>query len=94
MLILSTKHGEHHSLRCRTEYELTFHSAEIVRWVAENFRPKTIVKDRAFRSLMKTGRPDHYIPSPSTVDRDTKLVFARARSRVAKMLQVSQIEPL
>jgi hypothetical protein len=36
---------------------------------------------------MKTGRPDHYIPSPSTVSRDVKTVFARTRKRMAKMLQ-------
>ncbi|KAG1797936.1 hypothetical protein EV424DRAFT_1265608, partial [Suillus variegatus] len=38
-------------------------------------------------SLMKTGRPEYYIPSPSTVSRDVKLVFARTRQRIAKMLQ-------
>ena len=36
---------------------------------------------------MKTGRPDHYIPSPSTVSRDVKTVFARTRKRIAKTLQ-------
>lgn len=36
---------------------------------------------------MKTGRPEYYIPSPSTVSRDVKLVFARTRQRIAKMLQ-------
>lgn len=60
-----------------------------MRWVAENKRPFAIVKDRAFLSLMKTGRPDYKVPSPSTVSRDVKEVFANCRSRVAKMLQVS-----
>ena len=32
-------------------------SAEIVRWITENKRPFQIVNDRAFQSLMKTGRP-------------------------------------
>jgi len=50
-------------------------------------RPFNIVKDRGFQSLMKTGRPECYIPSPSTVSRDVKLVFAKARLRIAKMLQ-------
>lgn len=36
---------------------------------------------------MKTGRPDYYIPSPSTVSRDVRLVFAQVRKRMAKMLQ-------
>jgi hypothetical protein len=38
---------------------------------------------------MKTGRPEYYLPSPSTVSRDVRLVFARTRKHVAKMLQVS-----
>ncbi|KAG2037358.1 hypothetical protein BDR03DRAFT_825617, partial [Suillus americanus] len=49
--------------------------AEIVRW------------DCGFQSLMKTGRPEYYIPSPSTVSCDIKLVFARTRQWIAKMLQ-------
>ena len=38
---------------------------------------------------MKTGRPDYYLPSCSTVSRDVRLVFAHTRNRIAKMLQVS-----
>ncbi|KAG1782403.1 hypothetical protein EV702DRAFT_926687, partial [Suillus placidus] len=41
--------------------------AELVRWVAESLRPFDIVKDRGFQSLMKTGRPEYYIPSPRTI---------------------------
>lgn len=63
--------------------------AEIVRWVSESMRPFEIVNDRGFQCLMKTGRPDYYIPSPSTVSRDVKQVFIRVRKRIAKMLQVS-----
>jgi hypothetical protein len=36
---------------------------------------------------MKTGRPEYYIPSASTVSRDVRLVFARTRERVAKILE-------
>jgi hypothetical protein len=64
-------------------------SAEIVRWVSESMRPFSIVKDRGFQSLMKTGRPEYYIPSPETVSRDVKKVFVCCRERIAKMLQVS-----
>ncbi|KAH9849694.1 hypothetical protein C2E23DRAFT_686221, partial [Lenzites betulinus] len=46
-----------------------------------------IVKDEGFLSLMKTGRPGYYVPSPSTVSRDIKLVFARTRKRIARLLQ-------
>lgn len=61
---------------------------EIVKWVCESVRPFKIVKDRGFLTLMKTGRPGYYIPSPSTVSRNVKTVFARTRNRIAKMLQV------
>jgi hypothetical protein len=40
---------------------------------------------------MKTGRPEYYIPSPSTVSRDVRLVFANVRKRMAKMMQVSKL---
>ncbi|KAG1723006.1 hypothetical protein EDB19DRAFT_1615502, partial [Suillus lakei] len=40
-----------------------------------------------FQSLMKTGRPEYYIPSKSTVSRDVRLVFARTRQRIAKMMK-------
>ena len=63
--------------------------AEIVRWVAESFRPFSIVSDRGLVFLMKTGRPHYYLPSPWTVSRDVRLIFARTRQRIAAMLQVS-----
>ena len=65
-----------------------------MRWVAENMRPFGIVKDRGFQSLMKTGRPRYYIPSPDTVSRDVKKVFVMCRQRIAKMLQVSKLSTL
>jgi hypothetical protein len=71
-------HRQHTKLEAR---------AEIVRWVSESKRPFNIVKDHGFQTLMKTGRPQCYIPSPSTVSRDVKQVFANARKRMAKMLQ-------
>ena len=63
--------------------------AEIVRWVCESMRPFDIVQDRGFRSLMKTGRPEYYIPSRSTVSRDVKQVFVNVRKRISTMLKVS-----
>jgi coproporphyrinogen III oxidase len=36
---------------------------------------------------MKTGRPEYYIPSPTTVSRDVKQVFVNVRRRIAKMLR-------
>ncbi|KIL63968.1 hypothetical protein M378DRAFT_48599, partial [Amanita muscaria Koide BX008] len=52
-----------------------------------NLRPFEIVADRGFQCLMKTGRPHYYLPHPTTVSWDVKLVFARTRERIAKMLQ-------
>jgi hypothetical protein len=61
--------------------------AEIVCWVFESKRPCNIVKDRRFQSLMKTGGPQCYIPSPSTVSCNIKQVFANAQKQMAKMPQ-------
>ena len=63
---------------------------EIVKWVCESTRPFNIVRDPGFLLLMKTSRPNFYVPSPSTVARDVKEVFACTHSQVAKMLQVSR----
>lgn len=68
---------------------LELHRAEIVCWVSESLQPFSIIEDRGFQSLMKTGRPAYYIPSRWTVSRDVHLVFARTRNRIATMLQVS-----
>lgn len=68
---------------------MIIHRAEIVRWVSESVRPFKIVEDRGFLSLMKTGRPEYYIPSASTVSRDVQIVFVRTRARMGQMLQVS-----
>ena len=65
--------------------------AEIVRWVAESKRPFKIVVDRGFQSLMKTGRPEYYIPSPTTVSWDVKKVFVNVHKQMATLLQVCVI---
>jgi hypothetical protein len=80
----------HGHIDLHKKLKLCCNRAEIVRWVSENLRPFKIVSDRGFQSLMKTGRPDYYIPSPSTVSRDVKRVFAKCRERIAKMLKASQ----
>jgi hypothetical protein len=66
--------------------------AEIVKWVSESMRPLSVVEDDGFRKLMKTGRPEHYIPSRRTVARDVNQVFKKTRKRIAKMLQVRSIQ--
>jgi hypothetical protein len=57
-----------------------------VQWVAESKRPFKIVEDRGFQKLMKTGRPEYYIPSATTVSRDVKKVFVNVCKRMANML--------
>jgi hypothetical protein len=92
---ITYNHRQH--TKAESRYVLTFpainemikilnYSAEFVWWVAESKRPFQIVNDR---SLMKTGRPECYIPSAETVSRDVKKVFVRVRDRIATMLQVS-----
>lgn len=61
----------------------------MVRWVSESMRPFNIVEDRGFRSLMKTGRPEYYLPSRFTISRDVKEVFIKVRKRIARVLQAS-----
>ena len=65
------------------------HRAAIVRWISKDLQPFAIVEDQGFRILMKTGRPHYHLLSRWTVTRDVRLVFARTRKRVAKLLQVS-----
>jgi hypothetical protein len=67
---------------------------ETVRWVAEDLRPFSIVTDRWYLSLMKTGRANHYVPSRFTVARDVRSVFVRTRERLAKMLRVGPSQSL
>jgi hypothetical protein len=69
---------------------MTFDSIEIVKWVAESMRPFSTVEDPGFKTLTKTRRPEHYLPSRFTVARDVKHVFKKTRKRIATMLQVSQ----
>lgn len=50
-------------------------------------RPYAVVKDRGFLSLMKTGHPGYWVPSLSTVIRDTRFVYNRTREKLAHVLQ-------
>jgi hypothetical protein len=72
------------------DFAASFNRAEIIRWVSENTHPFEIVKDWGFQSLMKTGQPEYYIPSPSTVSRDVHLVFVHTHQWISKMLQISK----
>lgn len=63
--------------------------AEIVRWVSESLHLFSIIDNRGFQSLMKTGHPAYYIPSCWTVSCDVHLVFVHTCNCIAEMLQVS-----
>ncbi|KAF8314397.1 hypothetical protein F5887DRAFT_894985, partial [Amanita rubescens] len=53
--------------------------------VTYSHRQHTKVEIR-YESLT-TGRPEIYIPSPETISRDVRLIYARTRERLTKMLQ-------
>ncbi|KAH8987624.1 hypothetical protein EDB92DRAFT_1785190, partial [Lactarius akahatsu] len=76
--VVTYSHRQHTKAEARVEF---------VRWVCENNRPFSIVNDRAFRTLMKTGRPDYYIPSAATLANDVKNVFVQVRRRISTMLK-------
>jgi len=57
-------------------------------WVSESMWPFSIISDWGSQCLMKTGQPEYYIPSTSTISCDVKEVFMKVWSRIAKMLQV------
>ena len=80
-MVCSTKESHSHA-------EIILCRMEIVQWVSESIWPFNIVKDRGFHSLMKTGQPEFYIPSPETVSHDVKKAFIRCCQRIVTMLQV------
>lgn len=61
-------HRQHTKLEVRVE---------IVRWVSESMQLFKIVNDYGFQSLVKMGRPEYYIPLPTTVSHDVKKVFVK-----------------
>ena len=87
--IHNMKQGELAVLNMLNLNKKAIYRAEIVCWVAESLRPYSIVEDRGFQSLMKTGHPKYYIPSRVTVSRDVHLIFACTRNWIAQMLSVS-----
>ena len=62
--------------------------AEIIKWILGSMRPFSIIEDEGFKVLMKTGRPEYYIPSHGTVARDVKHIFKKTWERIAQMLKV------
>ncbi|KAI1785791.1 hypothetical protein LXA43DRAFT_899061, partial [Ganoderma leucocontextum] len=52
-----------------------------------DLRPFKMLADCGFLVIAKSGCPGYYVPSPSTVSRDVKVVFVATRKRLAKLLQ-------
>ena len=85
------KHGTHalYIHLADTKWSLALSgSAEFVRWVTENNWLFQIVNNRGFHALMKTGRPECYIPSAETLSCDIKNVFVHVHGCITKALQV------
>jgi hypothetical protein len=60
-------------------------------WVVESNRPFQIVNDPGFRMLMKTGRPDCYIPLAEMLSRDVKNIFVWVCACISKTLKVKSV---
>ena len=56
-------------------------------WVSENLCSFGIISDHRFLMLMKTGWPEYYILSPSTISYDVRFMFACTQQHIVKMLQ-------
>ncbi len=48
----------------------------------------SIVENKGFKTLMKTGHPNYKLPKRVTVARDVKQVFKKTKKQIAKLLQV------
>lgn len=56
-------------------------------WVAERNRPVDIVQDPEFRYPYTVAWPNLVMPSPNTVRRDIKVIYAKCRDRVTTLLR-------
>lgn len=65
---------------------------EIMKWVTESMCPFSIVKDPGFQVLMNMGQLSYWIPTPTTIAHDVKVIFAQMHSCIAKILQVSNCQ--
>lgn len=57
-------------------------------WICESSRPIQIVADRGFLCIMKVGRPDLWIPSPTTVSRGIHERMDDAKKNMVEFLKV------
>lgn len=62
-------------------------------WVSESSRPLSIVGDKGYKRLMKTGRPHTFIPSARTLGRDVLSTFRKCQDQIREKLKVSARYP-
>jgi hypothetical protein len=72
-----------------TDFSLTFADFSFLLRVTESKRLFESVNDHRFWSLMKTGRPEYYIPSVVTLSHNVQNVLVHVCKQVVHMLQVS-----
>lgn len=58
-----------------------------MQWAAEQSRPVDMVLDFQLQDTFKTAYPNLVVPSPNTVRRDIKAIYAKCRERVSTLLQ-------
>jgi hypothetical protein len=66
----------------------SFPSREMALWCAESARPFQIAADQRLHNLLKTGRPEYPIPSPTTVSRAVRKIYKHVKTQLAELLQV------
>ncbi len=69
----------------------SIYSIVFVRWATESSCPFQIINNPSFHMLMKTGRPDCYIPLTKTLSYNVKNIFVYVCRHISKMLKVISV---
>lgn len=59
----------------------------VAKWIFRNHRPFSIIQDQELMQMLRMLYAKVEVPSPNTVSRDVREVFALSRKQVAKILQ-------
>lgn len=60
----------------------------VARWVAVSHRPYSIVKDPGLVEMIKMLNDKARLPSPATISKDVREVFAKSKTTVSTVLKV------
>ena len=55
--------------------------------MAKSAHPFNIVNDNGFQCLMKTGRPEYYLPKPAVVSCDVQKAFVQVQQKLVEKVQ-------